>query len=361
VTRVELVKFEKEIDSKISQIITLGEQALNVEITIRDEIINESAGSFYLAQMLCFEACLEQNIISNQRKNTPLLQSMKNVKSILWNKLGLKFQNACQDFAVGKKFRAHGRAPYFQLLRGLADSKEWTLDIRDFIRQNDSLKGSILQITEKGYLNDLIENNNKIRQNLFFDSKSSILSVEDPQFMFYIRNIPWKSFCRKIGYSLSDIKRKYDFALSFSGTQRNIAEALFRELTDMYYSVFYDYNEQYRIAGNDIKQYLRPIYESEAAIIILLIDDNYPKKIWTQFEHEAALNSDTNIIIPIFIDGFTFDFTSKYNGIGRYDISTESDVPEQIKEIAISLQEKIEELNYTDVVDAHYVRIYGQE
>ena len=52
---------------------------------------------------------------------------------------------------------------------------------------------------------------------------------------------------------------RYDFALSFAGADRNIAEALFRVLSDDEMEVFYDLNEMlHRILAEDVEeQFLR--------------------------------------------------------------------------------------------------------
>ena len=63
-----------------------------------------------------------------------------------------------------------------------------------------------------------------------------------------------------------DFPHKYDFALSFAGEDRAIAESLSRALEDEQVEVFYDHNEQHRIIAVDIEEYLRPIYQSELAV-----------------------------------------------------------------------------------------------
>ena len=48
----------------------------------------------------------------------------------------------------------------------------------------------------------------------------------------------------------------YDYALSFAGSDRDIAEALFRELQEREFEIFYDKNEQHRILAEDVEEYL---------------------------------------------------------------------------------------------------------
>jgi hypothetical protein len=100
-----------------------------------------------------------------------------------------------------------GRAPYLHILNWLANAESWTLDLRDAIRNNPDLRGSVGQVLD------------------------------------------------------------------------NLAE---REL-----EVFYDKNEQHRMLARDVEEYLRPIYQSEAQFVVVLLGRDYPKRIWTKIESEA--------------------------------------------------------------------------
>src|SRR5207237_7974017 len=103
-------------------------------------------------------------------------------------------------------------------------------------------------------------------------------SVEDPQFVYYIRNLLCSKFCRQVGFPSLDFPSQYDFALSFAGPERPIAAALFDELTTTYeLSVFYDQNEQHRILAENIEDYLGPIYRTEAKFVVALLGPEYPK------------------------------------------------------------------------------------
>ena len=51
-------------------------------------------------------------------------------------------------------------------------------------------------------------------------------SVEDPKFMYFLRNLLWSKFVRNVGFISVEFRSKYDFALSFAGEVRPIAEKL---------------------------------------------------------------------------------------------------------------------------------------
>ena len=49
-------------------------------------------------------------------------------------------------------------------------------------------------------------------------------------------------------------------------------------------SVFYDKNEQFRIAAENVEEYLAPIYSSEAKFVLCVLSEHYPRKIWTRIK-----------------------------------------------------------------------------
>jgi hypothetical protein len=145
------------------------------------------------------------------------------------------------------------------------------------------------------------------------------LTIEDPQFLFFIRNVSWREFARKLGFVSVAFERRYDFALSFAGTNREVAELLFAGLADSQLEVFYDKNEQHRMLAEDVEEYLRPIYKSEAQFVVVLLGKDYPKRIWTKIESDAFQERfSERAVIPIWfsdVDESTFDNSRKASGI----------------------------------------------
>jgi hypothetical protein len=227
-------------------------------------------------------------------------------------------------------------------LNWLANGQTWTLDLRDAIRHNSELRGSVGQVVDKGFLKDLVESDAEIREVLHFDNNSELLTVEDPQFLFYVRYVPWRQFARELGFLAVDFDRRYDFALSFAGADRDIAEALFNSLCEREVEVFYDKNEQHRILAEDIEEYLRPIYQSEAQFVLVLLGREYPKRIWTKIESDAFKQRlHDGSVIPIWfadVDESMFDTTRERGGLS-FDKS--NDIKSQIADITDVLVKKL--------------------
>ncbi len=345
VNRIDVIRFENEPDSKVYELIGKGEDILNTVITVKDDIVESAKGSFYLAQMLCREICMASNILQRHPQQTQTLISFEGVRANVWDRLGMSFKKRCEDFCIGTRLRKEGRAPYLQILNWLAMGKSWTLDLREQLRFHSNLRGSVSQVVDKGFLKDLIDKNNEIRQVLYFDERSDQLTVEDPQFLFYIRNIPWRQFSRDLGYiSTFEFERRYDFALSFAGSDRAIAERLFSRLSDNELEVFYDKNEQHRMLAVDIEDYLRPIYQSEAQFVVVLLGPEYPQKIWTKIESDAfSARFGEDAVIPIWFSDTPpgmFDLTKKKGGC---TFQREQNVDTQINTIVELLLKKLAE------------------
>jgi hypothetical protein len=268
VNRIDIIRFENSTDAKVAELIEKGESELNININIRDDIVKESNGGFYIAQMLCSEVCQREDILKSCEELKRINTSFESVKFAIWKRLSGNFYGVCKAFALGARYRPEGRAPYLHMLNWLASSGDWVLNIPDALRNNAEMRLSVGQVVEKGYLNELFQRT-IISAVLHFDGRN--LVVEDPQFVFYIRNMPWAKFAKELGFKNIGFKNKYDFALSFAGSEREIAEKIFEGLSDEEFSVFYDKYEQHRIIANNVEEYLEPIYQSEASFIVCLL------------------------------------------------------------------------------------------
>ena len=322
VNRIDIIPFEANPDEKVDSLIGQGEHALNIRLNVRQEIVREAKGSFYLAQMLAREVCMEASVLERRDSQGHSEVSLPAVRSRVWERLGLSFRQRCESFCTGTRLRKEGRAPYLHILNWLATSSEWTLSLRDAVRQHAELRGSVGQVVEKGYLSEIVEGDPQIRAVLHYDKASEQLTVEDPQFLFYIRNIPWRRFANDLGFISVEFENRYDFALSFAGPDRNLARQLFESLQDQEVEVFYDQNEQHRILAEDVEEYLRPIYQTEARFIVVLLGPEYPKRVWTKFESDAFRNRfSEGAVVPVwFADAppGIFDETTRKGGF-NYD------------------------------------------
>lgn len=344
--RVEVIRVGRTNVERIRQMIELGERALNCSLAIADDISAESEGSFAMAQVLCHEACLQDKVIETHKDSHPkkINVSLPSVREAVLADLAPRFFPLAREFATGNKLRREGRAPYLNMLRWLSLTPEGALDTKEAIAANPALKGSVSQVIEKGHLNTLISGSPQIAELIHFESSTDLLTTEDPKFLYFIRHLIWSKFAKQVGYYSIDFNSKYDFALSFAGENRNLAEAIWTELAAREISVFYDKNEQHRILANDVEEYLAPIYRSESRFVVVLLSKDYPKKIWTKFESEQFKQRfGERSVVPIWYADTTPGLFDESRRFGGMTFDPDGDFIAQVTSIVGTLAAKLEE------------------
>lgn len=339
--RIEIIPFEVNPEHKVDELIRKGEDALNIVLNIRDEIVKASQGSFYIAQMLCHEACLRSGITKTAVHKQETKISFELIKSNVMQRLSRSFHEITVSFCRGTKLRREGRAPYLHLLNWLSQSKSWAINTEREADRHKEQRGSVTQVVTKGFLKDLIESSEDIQKVLHFDAANSVLVAQDPQFIFYIRNLSWHQLSEDVGFISLEFPNKYDFALSFAGTEREIAKALFEKLQEAELEVFYDFNEQHRILAEDVEEYLAPIYSSDALFVVCILGPEYPKKIWTRFESKQFKERfKSGEVIPVVLDTVqpsVFDETAR---VGHFRWESSAALESQINALVDLLLKK---------------------
>jgi hypothetical protein len=245
-------------------------------------------------------------------------------------------------FAAGPRLRREGRAPYLHILKWLAESNEWAILLDREVAKHPEQRGSAGQVVEKRYLADFLNKNPELAAVIHYEPSTTILTIEDPQFVFFLRNLGWNKFAEQVGFLNIQFSNRYDFALSFAGPDRGYAKRLFELLSEGELEVFYDENEQARILAESVEDYLGPIYASEAAYVIVLLGPEYPKRIWTAFESEQFKSRfGEKSVIPIWFTTAPpgiFDESTRVGGV-MFDPTKEPE--EQLCKMAELVRKKI--------------------
>jgi hypothetical protein len=342
--RVDTISLETNSEARVDELISKGEAALNIKINTKSQIISDSHGSFHIAQMLCREVCMSATILEKQDENTKVAVSLEVVRERVLEELARVFFDLARHFATGPRLRREGRAPYLHILNWLAQHEEWSIQLDQALSSHPEQRGSVGQVIDKGYLDVFMRNSANLDEVIHYDPVTRILSIEDPKFIYYLRNLIWNKFSKQVGYLSTNFKGRYDFALSFAGADRLIALELDTLLSDLEILVFYDKNEQHRILASNIEDYLAPIYRSEAEFIIVLLSKDYPLKIWTKFESEQFKKRfGENRVIPIWFSDSPpgmFDLSAEYGG---FMIDRGKNITDQLVELRDILAKKLAE------------------
>lgn len=343
--RIEVIPFEANPEYKVEELLKKGEEALNVEINVAADIARDSQGSFYLAQMLAYHACIRAQVLKTEIRFRTTEESYESVKGHVMTMLSRSFHDTAIAFARGTKLRREGRAPYLHLLYWLSQSKSWSINAEREADRHPEQRGSVSQVVTKGFLKDLVDSSADIQRVLYFDSVSGTLVVQDPQFVFYVRNLSWPQFADEVGFVSLEFPSRYDFALSFAGADRDIAEALFFALQEHELEVFYDRNEQHRILAADVEEYLAPIYSSDAQLVICILGPDYPKRVWTKFESDQFKQRfKTGEVVPIVLSTAPLGVFDSAAAVGHIAWDRNGDFNRQVETAAEVLVRKCVEL-----------------
>jgi hypothetical protein len=341
--RLDVIRFEVEPDSKIEELVSTGEDALNVSFSARDLIIEKSRGSFYLAQLLCMEACVIEGILEKPEQSRIIETPFSAIKRKVVSRQRERFGDTVRKFARGTKFRPGGRAPYLHILRWLSESDSWSVSISDEMRKHPNEKASVSLVADRGYLENLTKIDD-IAEILHFDPDSKVLSVENPMLIFFLRNISWSDFIQEIGFTKVEHKENYDFALSFAGEDRAFAESLRDFIEDLGHTVFYDLAEQHRFLGQNVEEYLRPIYESDSRFVIAILGEMYGIKRWTLFEASSYKDRfKTGQVIPIWSSKIPASATDQSRDVGYLQFDPDGDPQQQARDHAQILSHMIKD------------------
>jgi len=350
VNRIDVIRFEANPTERVEEVIAQGEKALNIHLGNRTAIIESAAGSFYIAQMLARETCIASGVLDAREVSEETLVSYEVVLTRVMDRLNTSFLKVAVSFASGTKLRREGRAPYLHMLRWLANGNEWSIDLEREAALHPELKGSVGQVVDKGYLVKVLEDDDEVGKTLHFDSETKVLAVEDPQFVFFIRNLGWNQFAERVGYLNIAFDSRYDFALSFAGANRDLASRLAQELNAQELAVFYDKDEEHRILAENIEDYLGPIYRTEASFVIPLLSKDFPERIWTKFESEQFKDRfGENAIIPIWYSGIPPAAFGEDRQIGGITFDQYADFDEEVVRITQLLLGKIRERRLTRI------------
>ena len=123
----------------------------------------------------------------------------------------------------------------------------------------------------------------------------------------------------------SSSKYKYDVALSFAGSERELAEQLAGMLKDRGIAVFYDGFYPEHLWGKDLAVEFDKIYRKESRYCVIFVSSEYATRMWTIHERRSALarlleERGKEYILPIKVTDAELDGLAP--SIGYLDITT---------------------------------------
>lgn len=162
------------------QMISRGEEKLNVVLENKEEIIRETKGDYWLTQLTCQAICLSYNILETSNPQTTLPYRQQDVRSRIVSKLDNTYREPVKEFSRGKRFRPTND-PYFRLLRLIAAQGSSISDLNELANANPEVRGSINNIKERR-IAILLESKPICERYFYYNSDTKTFAIEDPAF-----------------------------------------------------------------------------------------------------------------------------------------------------------------------------------
>jgi hypothetical protein len=99
---------------------------------------------------------------------------------------------------------------------------------------------------------------------------------------------------------------RFDFAISFAGSERGLARELAGRLAGAGLRVFFDEHFEHEMLGIDGADYLNRVFFEQSRYCVALVSQSYESRAWTQLERRAAQareqSFDHGVLIPVLVD-----------------------------------------------------------
>jgi hypothetical protein len=152
-------------------------------------------------------------------------------------------------------------------------------------------------------LDDIIKDR-ALEDALYYDKTGDVISIEDPSFRFYLNFVEVDELRNAV--RVRSGRFPWDVAVSFAGEHRQIVEEFREYLNSAGYSVFYDFDHQHILWGQNLREKLGDVYANEAEFMVIFLSEKYPEKDWPSFEFDvgkAARQKRTKeYLLPVILD-----------------------------------------------------------
>lgn len=104
----------------------------------------------------------------------------------------------------------------------------------------------------------------------------------------------------------------FDYAISFSGQDREIAREISIQLKSAGFRIFFDEDFEHELLGKDGVDFLNEIFFKKSNFCIALLSSTYEKSAWTKLEKKAIqarkFINKPGYLIPVLINGYHPDW-----------------------------------------------------
>jgi hypothetical protein len=272
-TRVELLRFGRVADELVENMIDKGEDALNITIDCREDIVEAAAGSLQVAQIICCYLAAIEGIVETQHRHVHIGSpgdALMKATAAAVEQLARKFDDAIRSFAeLGGPTDLTG----IELLQELARSGDGVLSLRRLRDGRPELAGAIEMLMAHGLPPSITPQQPASTQHLLYDDATGLLIADDPQLTFYLRRVPPERLAMTVG-KLYPTDRRRVF-ISYSHADARWLERLLVHLKPLHRDGLVDIWSDQRIRPGEVwrAEIVRSL--NVAKVAVLLVSANF--------------------------------------------------------------------------------------
>ncbi len=328
-------------EERISRLIQKGELKLNITIENHEEILSESSGDYWLAQLLCQSVCMMNDVMETTTEHKHLEFEREKLRERLVSRLHNNYSDPVKEFCRGRRFRATND-PYYKLLKLISSQNSSIVDLNELANANPDFKGSINNIKERR-ITILLESKPLCEKYFYYNSQTKNFAIEDPALFYYLKHLNWDELRRDCGFRDSGEDYEFDFAISFAGENRELAKNITDLLSVLDCTVFYDEYFEANYLGSAWTKQFNEIFSNQARLVVCLLDSNHNEKIWPTFERECFQpRIADSTVIPVYLDDTKFvGIPSDIVGI-HYKGESHTDEEKITDKIVLKLEERLQ-------------------
>lgn len=193
--RIRVFSPEWATNDQVEELIRKGEQALNISFEDRAAIVRAAHGSLITAQVLCWHllgiALIEETAPTHRTVRTGIAQARRRVTK----ELHLKYQRAVEAFAG---LDGSDETACIELLVSLAATPDGVLTLDRFTHGGSSVAKRAARVLTDG-VGEAMASDADIGRVLYYDALRRRLIADDPQFMYYLRQLDRTSLAADAG------------------------------------------------------------------------------------------------------------------------------------------------------------------
>ena len=287
------------------ELITKGEQKLNVEFTNKESIVTESGGDYWLTQLACQTTCLMNDVLEAQDSRKSISSDLGELRKRVTIKLEHAYSEPIKEFCRGRRFRSTND-PYLKLLKCVSDEGSSIVDLTELANSHPDVRGSINNIKENR-LATLIQEKKLCAKYFYYNQETKQFAVEDPAMFYYLKHQDWDRLRKECGFRDDGKDYEFDFAISFAGENRELARTIAAQLEMLDCSVFFDEYFEANYLGKTWRNQFKTTFKDQCRFVVCLLDQHHDKKIWPTFERECFTPRIADgAVLPIFLDDTVF-------------------------------------------------------